>query len=117
MSTDWSTRTAAIPYFEKLVRHLKQASDDDADKYEAALQALRRSQDHTAIQTKLNALAAENARLREALEWINQLEYARDTDGSLGPNPPYSWESVARLAFDYAFDALHRAVQPPEERT
>lgn len=54
MSTDWSARTAAIEHFEKLVKQLKRTNDDDKEIYEAALHALRRSQDHTAIQTKLN---------------------------------------------------------------
>lgn len=54
MPTDWSARTAAIEYFEKLVKQLKRVNDDDKEIYEAALHALRRSQDHTAIQTKLN---------------------------------------------------------------
>jgi hypothetical protein len=53
MSTDWSTRTAAIEYFEKLVKQFKKTRDEDTEIYEAALSALRRSQDHTAIQSKL----------------------------------------------------------------
>lgn len=54
MATDWSDRTAAISYFEKEVKRLKRLNDEDKEIYEAALNALRRSQDHTAIQTKLN---------------------------------------------------------------
>ena len=54
MATDWLDRTAAIAYFERLVKRLKRTNDDDQDIYEAALNALRRSQDHTAIQTRLN---------------------------------------------------------------
>jgi len=53
MATDWSMRTAAIEHFEKLVKQLKRVNDDDKELYEQALNALRRSQDHTAIQTKL----------------------------------------------------------------
>lgn len=53
MATDWSARTAAIEHFEKLVKQLKRVNDDDKEIYEAALFALRRSQDHTAIQAKL----------------------------------------------------------------
>lgn len=55
MATDWSARTAAIEHFEKLVKQLKRVNDDDKELYEAALHALRRSQDHTAIQTKLTS--------------------------------------------------------------
>lgn len=53
MATDWSTRTA-VAYFEKAVKRLKRLNDEDKEIYEAALNALRRSEDHTAIQTKLN---------------------------------------------------------------
>lgn len=67
MPTDWSARTAAIEYFEKLVKQLKRANDDDKEIYEAALHALRRSQDHTAIQTKLTETVRENERLSQLL--------------------------------------------------
>lgn len=70
MATDWSTRDAAIPYFERLVKHLKQVGDDDAEVYEAGLHALRRSQDHTAIQTKLGEVKAENEFL---WTWIDRM--------------------------------------------
>lgn len=55
MATDWSGRDAAITYFEKVVRDLKWSNDEDKELYIEALNALRRSQDHTAIQTKLRA--------------------------------------------------------------
>jgi hypothetical protein len=55
MATDWSARTEAIIYFDKLVRELKRAHDDETEIYDAALSALRRSKDHTALQSKLNA--------------------------------------------------------------
>lgn len=55
MATDWSARSAAIEHFEKLVKQLKRVNDDDKELYEAALHALRRSQDHTAIGNKLNS--------------------------------------------------------------
>jgi predicted ATPase len=54
MATDWSARTAAIEYFEQAVRDLKRVNDDSKELYVQALNALRRSQDHTAIQNKLN---------------------------------------------------------------
>lgn len=47
MPRDWSGRDAALKYFEKH-KHL-----DDDGHYAEAINALRRSQDHTAIQTKL----------------------------------------------------------------
>lgn len=55
MATDWTNRTRAIAYFEKLVKQLKRVNDDDKEMYVEALNALRRSQDHTAIQNRLNA--------------------------------------------------------------
>jgi ribA/ribD-fused uncharacterized protein len=67
MPTDWSARTAAIEYFEKLVKQLKRVNDDDKELYEAALHALRRSQDHTAIQTKLTETVRECERLKQLL--------------------------------------------------
>lgn len=67
MSTDWSARTAAIEHFEKLVKQLKRVNDDDKEIYEAALHALRRSQDHTAIQTKLTETVRECERLKQLL--------------------------------------------------
>jgi hypothetical protein len=51
MATDWSHRTKAIAYFEGMV-HLDCGEPETAH-YKAALDALRRSQDHTAIQAKL----------------------------------------------------------------
>lgn len=56
MATDWSARTEALEYFENLLRILKRANDDDKEHYQQAVNALRRSQDHTAIQTKLNSV-------------------------------------------------------------
>ena len=48
----------------------------------------------------------ELARLREALASIFGLSVGWDADGSLGPKPPLSWESVARIAMDVARNAL-----------
>lgn len=70
MPTDWSARTAAIEYFTKLVRQLKWDNDDDKEMYEQALNALRRSQDHTAIQTKLTAT------MRELNEYKKKFEHS-----------------------------------------
>lgn len=55
MSRDWSARVAAIAYFEKLVKELKRCNDDDKEIFDEALHALRRSQDHTAIQARLTS--------------------------------------------------------------
>lgn len=76
MSTDWAARTAAIEHFEKLVKLLKRTNDDEKEIYEAALHALRRSQDHTAIQTKLTETVREN-------EWLKQL-LSTTLDGEQG---------------------------------
>ncbi len=51
MATDWSMRTLALRYFEKVPR----GGHIDKEYAEEAVNALRRSQDHTAIQDKLNA--------------------------------------------------------------
>lgn len=48
-------RQAALWFFEQLKKQLQRIGDPDTDYYEQAVFALRRSQDHTAIQTKLNA--------------------------------------------------------------
>lgn len=53
MATDWSARTKAIAYFETVTKQLKRENDQDKALYEQALNALRRSQDHTAIQNRL----------------------------------------------------------------
>ena len=55
MPTDWSAREAALAYFEKASKVLRSVNDDDKEHYIEAVNALRRSQDHTAIQNKLNA--------------------------------------------------------------
>lgn len=69
MATDWSGRTAAIEHFEKLVKILKRTNDEDKEVYEEALNALRRSQDHTAIQTRLNGTMKT---LRECDEYLSR---------------------------------------------
>ena len=52
---DWSTRTAALKYFEDWLKVSKQRNDGDKEIIEQAVNALRRSQDHTAIQDKLKS--------------------------------------------------------------
>jgi len=52
MATDWTPRDNAIKYFEGMLTAWR--GYDEAVHYEQALNALRRSQDHTAIQNKLN---------------------------------------------------------------
>jgi len=54
MATDWTARDNAIKYFECMLSLAKRHRHDEAAHYEQALNALRRSADHTAIQTKLN---------------------------------------------------------------
>lgn len=54
VATDWSARTAALEYFEKQLKLAKRANDEDRELLEQAVNALRRSQDHTAIQNRLN---------------------------------------------------------------
>lgn len=69
MATDWTSRTAALAYFEKATKTLKCVNDDDKEMYEQALNALRRSQDHTAIQTRLGGVMKT---LRECDEYLNR---------------------------------------------
>ncbi len=47
MARDWSGRDAALRFFQKM-KHL-----DDSGAYAEAINALRRSQDHTAIENRL----------------------------------------------------------------
>lgn len=95
MATDWSARTAAIEHFEKIVKQLKRANDDDKELYEAALHALRRSQDHTAIQNKLQSFR------RERDELVTLLRELIDIDG---PQPGHvMWarkvqDAIAKIA-------------------
>jgi hypothetical protein len=58
-------------------------------------------------------LAAEVVRLREEREeivksfrLILETVHAWDDDGAIGPKPPLSYETAARMAWDYARAAL-----------
>lgn len=55
MARDWSGRARALEYFEKELKLAKRFNSDEKELYEEAVNALRRSQDHTAIQTKLTS--------------------------------------------------------------
>lgn len=82
MATDWAARTRALAYFEQCLKDSKRFNDDDRDHLEQAVNALRRSQDHTAIQAKLNVTTkalrelAESAELETGSSWP-QLEAAQ----------------------------------------
>lgn len=54
MATDWSGRAAALKYFEEELQFAKRVNSENKELLQEAVNALRRSQDHTAIQTKLN---------------------------------------------------------------
>jgi hypothetical protein len=47
-------RERALAYFERELRLAKRLNEDDKEYVQEAVNALRRSLDHTAIQTKLN---------------------------------------------------------------
>jgi len=47
--------------------------------------------------------------LVEAHRWITDLASGWDEDGALGPKAPLSWETVARMAMDYARAAIAKA--------
>lgn len=98
MATDWSGRTAALQYFEEALRRAKRFNDDDKDLFQEAVNALRRSQDHTAIQTKLNDATKLLRELKgvfagdAAPHWVNQMEttmmraqWLDQIDAVLGP--------------------------------
>lgn len=53
--TDWTLRTQALAYYEKAFKDAKRFNEEDMDMIEQAVNALRRSQEHTSIQTKLNS--------------------------------------------------------------
>lgn len=52
---------------------------------------------------------AEVERLRKAMRNIVDLSAGYDEGGSLGPKPPWSWETVARMAMDFARAAIDAA--------
>lgn len=98
MATDWSGRTAAIAYFEPLVKQLKRTNDDDKEVYDEALRALRRSQDHTAIQTKLTTAMRA---LREVYEIWGGME---------GFEPQTAPEAYQRRIIEQMRDAAQRGL-------
>lgn len=65
MTDRWENRTRALAYFEAQLKAAKRFNEDERDHYEQAVNALRRSQDHTAIQTKLQNTINENAVLEK----------------------------------------------------
>lgn len=80
MATDWSGRTAALKYYEHELAVAKRSNFADKDFIEQAVNALRRSQDHTAIQTKLNDATKLLREIKgvfagdAAPHWVNQIE-------------------------------------------
>jgi hypothetical protein len=55
------------------------------------------------------AMAEERRELVMALCDIEALASGWDEDGALGPRAPLSWESVARMAMDFARAAFAKA--------
>jgi len=58
---------------------------------------------------RIEALETSN---KELLKWHQataNLSAGWDEHGSLGPKEPYSWESIARMAMDYARAAIFKA--------
>jgi hypothetical protein len=53
MAPDWSGRDAALKYYEHELKIAKRHNSEDKELVEEAVNALRRSQDHTAIQNRL----------------------------------------------------------------
>jgi hypothetical protein len=61
----------------------------------------------------------KNAGPKDALYWcraIVDLASGWDEDGALGPKEPLTWETVARMAMDYAQAALRHAAVIEQQR-
>src|SRR5882672_11130872 len=81
MATDWSGRAAALKYYERELQFAKRVNAENKELVEEAVNALRRSQDHTAIQTKLN----------------DATKALRDIDKEIGSCRPHSNTSALEL--------------------
>lgn len=55
---------------------------------------------------RIAELEEEVALLRGLFSIIDGMVDGRDENGPIGPKKPYSWESVAMVAFDCAYAAL-----------
>ena len=62
------------------------------------------------------ALAKAAPDMLAAHREIVSLAEGWDEDGATGPKPPLSWESIARMAMDYAQDAIAKATVKKENR-
>ena len=60
-------------------------------------------------QERWGRLIAAAPDLLAACKEIAALSVGWDEDGSTGPKPPLSWETVARMAMDYARAAIAKA--------
>jgi hypothetical protein len=58
------------------------------------------------LSLQIDALLRERADLLQTLRYIVQLSAGWDADGSVGPRPPLSWETVARMSMDIARGTL-----------
>jgi hypothetical protein len=104
MATDWSGRTAALTYFEKALKAAKRCNDEDRDHMQEAVNALRRSQDHTAIQTRLNTAMQA---LREVYEiWAGMEGFESQT----------APEAYQRRIIEQMRDAAQRGLGPASTR-
>lgn len=58
------------------------------------------------LRVRVIELSVELRDTREACNDIVALAAGWDEDGATGPKEPYSWESIARMAMDYAHYAI-----------
>ncbi len=75
-------RERALAYFERQLKMAKRLNDDEKEHLQEAVNALRRSQDHSAIQRRLNAVMSL---LRQAHAWISE-----DTEALQASHMPYN---------------------------
>ncbi|HEX8030309.1 MAG TPA: hypothetical protein VF491_17665 [Vicinamibacterales bacterium] len=100
------------------IKTLQQVSKSNFDACESARDqrdSLQRELDQ--VRSRLTAVEQESERKDQILGEIVGLSFGFDEDGSLGPRPPLSWETVARVALDLARGALTpTSPQTPEDR-
>lgn len=94
MATDWSARDEALECFEKLLKLAKRNNDDDKEMLQQAVNALRRSRDHTAIQNKLKALT-------EALDFYSKPDNWARKDHYSTPSQDFpAWTEASKCMND-----------------
>jgi hypothetical protein len=106
----------------------KVVADDDCPDDQASL-VVQQSRDHGAIIARLDRrndghigyirrnwddahLIAAAPYMLRMHEEIAALASGYDEEGALGPRDPLTWETIARMALDYARAAIKQATEP-----